>query len=765
MVDLFSSFSNRSEISIPELPWIDSVIPIPPALASLLEEVSDGVQIWDQSGKLLYANQAAAAAIGDISVDEYLNGQYDCRNWPAPILKDQTGALLPPEQFPFSQVLRGKSILGQIVQYVDQQNRDRCCAIKAFPIRDETGSLACGLIVSQDLTELHLTQQVYQQQQQQLNQIINAVPSMIAHLDAEERHCHANGSYLKSFGQAADTVKGKFLQDVIGPVIYQQMQTAIQQVRAGTQSELCLPMAGSSRPLQYKHVTLIPTPSDQGRHGFYLLFKDITAHKQVLDFAENQTQYFQHALEGAAVGIWDWDLITNEMMWSQQQERLFGLRPGRFDGNPDTFFALVDDRDRDHLHDSLQGAFESQKMFSAEFRIRLGDKSVRWLNHRGQVFVSQQKEPVRIAGIAFDITGQKAAEEKLRRQVNRQRLIAQISYDISHSNDLKTILQKVVSEVRAFLDVDRLVIIDLQDKMAGKATFEAHSLDVRSMLSWKLRHAWIVKEKFLKLYRQGHPVVVNDIHGQRFSEAELSFFEYFQISADLTVPLLENKKLCGLLSVHNRTPKNWQLEDRRLLETLSTQISTAFQRDKLNRDLTRANQELKRFAYLDGLTQVANRRRFEQFLHHEWRRLMREKAPLALIMADIDEFKAYNDLYGHQAGDDCLRRVAGTLSSAVRRPADMVARYGGEEFTVVLPQTHLEGATKVAEKIRILVRGQKILHEGSTTDSVVTLSLGVAAMYPHLLRTPDDLIQAADQALYRAKEAGRDRVVTASKQD
>ncbi|MBE7380902.1 MAG: diguanylate cyclase [Leptolyngbya sp. SIO1E4] len=601
--------------------------------------------------------------------------------------------------------------------------------------------------------------------QQQLYQLTDAVPSMIAHLDAEERHRYANLPYLKTFGRSLNTLKGESLQLVVGPIVYQQLQDAIKQACTGETAELCLSLISHAQQRYYKHVTVIPERSGSSVSGFYLLLSDITAHKHIKDLLHNQTDHFRYALEGAAVGIWDWNLVTDEIIWSQQQEQLFGLRPGSFDGNPETLFSLVDARDRESLNQALQTALHSPKIFSAEFRVSLSDGSVRWLSHRGQVFPGNEGEPVRLAGVAFDITMQKAAAEKLLQQVRRERLIAQISQEISRSKSLQPILQQVVSKVRTFLGVDRLIIIDLRDKQAGEVTYEDHSEAVRSMLAWKLRHTWIVKEAFLDRYRQGHPVAVNDVRDQRLSDAEFSFLEYFQICADLTVPLLENNELWGLLSVHHSTTKDWQPEDRRLLETLGTQVSTATQRDKLHRELTQANQKLKRFAYLDGLTKVANRRRFEQFLQDEWRRLMREKAPLAIIMADIDQFKAYNDVYGHQAGDECLRRVAGTLSSTIRRPADMVARYGGEEFVVVLPKTTLEGAAKVAEKMRTLVRSQKIPHQGSTSDQIVTLSLGVAVMHPHPLRTPDDLIQAADQALYQAKKEGRDRVVTAQPHD
>ena len=178
--------------------------------------------------------------------------------------------------------------------------------------------------------------------------------------------------------------------------------------------------------------------------------------------------------------------------------------------------------------------------------------------------------------------------------------------------------------------------------------------------------------------------------------------------------------------------------------------------------LETANQALQYLATYDDLTELKNRRCLNEYLDTEWRRLAREEAPLSLIMCDIDYFKLYNDTYGHQAGDECLRQVAGVLRSSLKRPADLVARYGGEEFVVVLPNTDIEGATRVAEFIRAEVQGLQIIHPKSAVSEYVTLSLGVACCIPAPHKPPETLIAIADEYLYRAKNSGRDRVSVAT---
>ncbi|MCC3591203.1 MAG: diguanylate cyclase [Microcoleus sp. PH2017_28_MFU_U_A] len=180
------------------------------------------------------------------------------------------------------------------------------------------------------------------------------------------------------------------------------------------------------------------------------------------------------------------------------------------------------------------------------------------------------------------------------------------------------------------------------------------------------------------------------------------------------------------------------------------------------RQLETVNRALQYLATYDSLTEVRNRRFFNDYLDTEWRRLAREEAPLSLIMCDIDYFKLYNDTYGHQPGDECLRQVAQILQCSVKRSADLVARYGGEEFAVVLPNTDIEGAACVAERIAQQVRDLQILHAQSAVSEYVTLSLGVACCIPAPMSQPATLIAIADESLYRAKAAGRDRVSVAA---
>jgi len=183
-------------------------------------------------------------------------------------------------------------------------------------------------------------------------------------------------------------------------------------------------------------------------------------------------------------------------------------------------------------------------------------------------------------------------------------------------------------------------------------------------------------------------------------------------------------------------------------------------RKMVEETLQKLNQQLELLSLHDGLTDIANRRMFDTRLNEEWGRCMREQQPLSLIMIDVDHFKLYNDTYGHLSGDECLKRVAKELSEVPKRTVDLCARYGGEEFTLLLPNTNLMQAENLAERCREKTLQLKIPHKSSSVCDVVTISAGVTSMVPAKTSPTPSLIKAADQALYLAKEKGRNTVIS-----
>jgi diguanylate cyclase (GGDEF)-like protein len=181
----------------------------------------------------------------------------------------------------------------------------------------------------------------------------------------------------------------------------------------------------------------------------------------------------------------------------------------------------------------------------------------------------------------------------------------------------------------------------------------------------------------------------------------------------------------------------------------------------VSNELTAANQRLETLSHQDGMTGIANRRAFDFLIERQFLEAMRRREPFSIVLCDVDHFKAYNDRYGHLAGDDCLRKVAAALARSCKRPTDVAARYGGEEFALLLPETPAEGAMSVVERAQQEMAGLAIAHESSQTSRVVTFSAGIASFSPERDKASRDLAARADEALYRAKQLGRNRVVAA----
>jgi diguanylate cyclase (GGDEF)-like protein len=359
------------------------------------------------------------------------------------------------------------------------------------------------------------------------------------------------------------------------------------------------------------------------------------------------------------------------------------------------------------------------------------------------------------------------ANEKLQHQIARERIMSTIAHRIRQSLNLDTILKTTVEELRQFLQADRVIVYKFNHDWTGQVIIESVSKEYPSFQDKNIVNYSLEKD-YIEEYKNGNIHQVDDIYTHKLSESEMELVAALKMRSSLVLPILRCQDLWGLLAIHQcSSRRQWHQWETEFLQELVIQLGIAIQQTelyeklhKLNKQLTSANRKLQRLATIDGLTQVANRRYFNEYLNKEWRRLMRDNQPISLILCDIDYFKFYNDNYGHQLGDECLQKVARQMQNAIRRPADLVARYGGEEFAIILPNTDYQGAIYVAEKMTNKIQSSHIPHAKSLVNNYITMSVGVVTTLPCAETSPEMLINAADQALYEAKLGGRNQIIS-----
>jgi diguanylate cyclase (GGDEF)-like protein len=373
-------------------------------------------------------------------------------------------------------------------------------------------------------------------------------------------------------------------------------------------------------------------------------------------------------------------------------------------------------------------------------------------------------------------TQQKA--EALRENNEQQRILFELIAEIRESIDLNTLFKTTVRETRKALQVDRVGIFQFEPgSHYNRGEFVAENVlpEYDSAMAWKVEdHCF--GDQYAIQYEKGRMQVVSNIYQAGLKSCHLNLLEEFQIQAQIIVPVLKRGSLWGLLCIHQcREPRQWKTTEIQFAKQLAAQFSVALdhaelldryraQTEQLNEtveQLEQANTKLEELTCQDALTQVSNRRFFDQVLDKEWKRSIRTGQYVSLILFDLDYFKQYNDYYGHPAGDDCLIKIAQAAQSILKRPTDILSRYGGEEFAVILPHTDPSGAVQIAQQIHQAITELQIPHARTqTAQPIVTVSLGIASQVATVEQSPQNLIDRADQSLYQAKNQGRNTWVS-----
>ncbi|MEA5535441.1 diguanylate cyclase domain-containing protein [Crocosphaera sp. XPORK-15E] len=368
-------------------------------------------------------------------------------------------------------------------------------------------------------------------------------------------------------------------------------------------------------------------------------------------------------------------------------------------------------------------------------------------DHQLLVLVEEARESLHTLQKMTQIT-----KETLLSVQEKEKFLGIITQQIWRSLKLEDVLKLNITQIRQKLDCCRVLIYQVhnfQKNWYGRIITETVAPGCKELLDQEFNNPTL-HQNWGQLYRDQEVFQIEDINHYGLEESWRKTLQDNQIDSQLVIPIWISDAeaetsfeihLWGLLIIHHHTPRYWYKKEIQMVKNLSEYLTISIQ--------------LERLAIIDYLTHLPNRRAFNSQLQQEWERLAREKQPLALILCDVDYFSRFNKTYGHLSGDHCLRQIASILAKSIKRSADTAARYGGEEFAIILPNTEIEGAYQVAEKVRQEINALKIPHQESPKQ-YVTISLGVASYIPNTSLTIETLIQAADNALLAAKQAGRD---------
>ncbi|WP_375478731.1 diguanylate cyclase domain-containing protein [uncultured Nostoc sp.] len=507
--------------------------------------------------------------------------------------------------------------------------------------------------------------------------------------------------------------------------------------------------------------------SSRAANGFPLRMlgthTDITERKRIEEALRESEQRYRSVITVMAEGIVLQQSDGRITACNDSAERILGLTADQMIGRTsiDPRWQAIHE-DGTSFPEETHPAFVTLRTGQPQFHVIMGvhkpDGSLTWISINSQpLFESDQSRPSAVVTSFTDITDRKQAQIALQQQTERERMVYAIAQHIRKSLDLDEILNTTVTEVRRFLQTDRVIIYRFNPDWSGVVVTESVAEGWQAILNMEITDNYFIETQG-QYYQQSTLKVTPDIYSAGFSPCHVELLQQLQVRAKLVVPILQGDRLWGLLVAHDcSTPREWQPWESELLQQLATQVAIAIQQSELYQQLQRANQQLENMVMVDELTQIANRRCFDIKLNSVWQYLLREQGFVSLLLCDIDYFKQYNDTYGHASGDNCLRFIAQAFKQSVKRSRDLVARYGGEEFVVILPSTDSDGAFYVAQEIHKALEQLKIPHAASAVKHHVTLSIGIATVIPTPNMVPLNLIEAADQALYQAKANGRNR--------
>ncbi|HET7716386.1 MAG TPA: diguanylate cyclase [Bauldia sp.] len=548
-----------------------------------------------------------------------------------------------------------------------------------------------------------------------LRQVMENAPIGMSLVGADGRVIYVNQAFADIFGRTRSACLGLGAPDLVAPSMADQTREQIGALIRGEvdsyrTERLYLRPDGSTF---WGLASASVVRRERSSTPLYIIVQivDIDRQKQADAAIAEAESRWNFALESAGQGVWDHDLRAGTSFYSRMWKVMRGIDPDApFEDTQEAWLKRVHPEDRHYAREEERRLVAGEAAYHEfEYRERHRDGRYIWILSRGRpVEWWPDGRVARVIGTDTDVTRIKATEMVLADAIDAM--------------------------------ADGLVMFDKDERLV------------------------FCNEQYRRLFPKTPEVRVPGATVRDIVMASILAGEPARITAENAEAYIENVRS----SLRKGGVWDFEMADGRWLHAHArlvadggflNVISDITERKRAELAQSDVNRRLEQLARLDGLTRLTNRRAFDEALENEYRRSVRNGTPLSLLLIDVDHFKAFNDTYGHPAGDDCLKAVAGVLTRTLNRPGDFAARYGGEEFAVILPDTDRGGAVAIAEAIRRSLRDLAIAHQRSPTG-LLTLSVGVSTFGGgNSAGSVETLVAEADEALYAAKAAGRDRVV------
>lgn len=579
--------------------------------------------------------------------------------------------------------------------------------------------------------------------EQFLQTLMDSIPVPIFYKNRDGKYIGCNKAFEEFLGMQKEKIIGKTVYEIASKELadsyYEADKTLFQSKGSQIYEARVKSGNGSVRDVVFHKAVFYDHKG--GLAGLIGIILDITGRKRVEESLRKSEASLANAQRIAHLGNWEWDIVTNEVRWSDEIYRIFGLTPGEFGATYEAFLNSVHPEDREFVKESVNKALYEKMPYSIDHRIVLPDGSERIVHEQAEVIFDDRDKPIRMNGTVQDITGRKRMEEALRRRIDTEKILANISARFVKFADFDNAIRASLADIGQLSGACRVCLFQFCEN--GGTMDNTHEWCEKGIMS-EIKHLQTAMSPWwMKNLHADKVLYLPDVSKMPLEAApEKEFLEMQGIQSALALPLHIEEKLLGFIRLDNIITLDGG--DISLLRITSEIIGSA-----LARRQTEAI--INHLAYYDTLTNLPNRNLLQDRLQMAIIQARRTNGTVAIMILDLDSFKTINDTLGHHVGDLLLKAVAERLARCIRK-GDTIARMGGDEFMVILPDLdHALNAATVANKI-IHVLQQPFFLNGHKLYT--TASIGIS-IYPLDADNKDTLIKQADIAMYLSKEHGR----------